>query len=507
MYNLIPIKTPADINGFMERWIHNNLPGDKYYSIDFFVSQILNTYTGKYLQVILTDDHSLLRRIPPSTERHVFNSIPFVIYCPEYQINESISKLKCLRAANSFFLFVQRVTEKAEDVISRAAAFAQIMVKHGLFMQYIIVSRREASPLKHNPVPVGTSSFMVTIFSTHELSEKVKSLKDIIDYERASSKTVPLCRFGAPSLQPLWIIRPKRPKGDGVFDFVQYMLMDNTMPFQSDVYGRILHFYGTSQSNFLRERVEYLRKFLKLAPIKTAAEKIIWSDGQLVLNKEYIGLALDAKQLNNDDTCVKFLQSEMRTAVPQLLIIDFPFAISPISPIGRFIAAARQNCTVWICCRNHLYKNWSPDVIVSVSQENREDNLKLFIAEIKQFTRSDLPLKIRYNPTTGLPTVKSKYYDYIPKIKYCSTSGMKEVDIARALNITIHVLRQIKRQFGIRVNAPLQRKRRTGLSKNIFLLHEQGVNVEDIAKQLHVSAYYVRKYLPGEQSQIIPSQR
>jgi hypothetical protein len=162
---------------------------------------------------------------------------------------------------------------------------------------------------------------------------------------------------------------------------------------------------------------------------------------------------------------------------PALLIIDINASLSENTDLQQLTQAAQKDGTmVWFCC--HEGRTPSPSFPfvaarnIDVFAGTDEDNVTHFKLKMRAFNGGQPYLKQISLPLLTIE-VDSKYSERVDKIKELTVRGCSEKEIAEELNITIYTLRQIKRQYKIRKNQPLKKKRRQGMDQKIMQMHNK----------------------------------
>lgn len=290
---------------------------------------------------------------------------------------------------------------------------------------------------------------------------------------------------------PLVLIEPDTDGSDAVFTWVQLALAA-PFPAELDRSQKILHLYGGQEGSSLIDRINRCRAWQQL-PFASLEQRrfICWKDSA----REYRAIAMSG--IRDNAVGATAIELQVNAVYPGLVIFDFPMIPEDTSPIMKFIQLKRRGGTsFWICSRKRVpFPKFCPSVTLTVSgKEGKHGELFLTAKKTEGSALSGAwlrPLHYSLN-TAAIPVSRSKYGAKIPLIRELSMAGVKEVDIAQQLGISHATLKQLKRRHGIRVKAPLQRKRRSGLDKEIFRLFDAGVRPDDIAKKLAITPYYVR---------------
>jgi hypothetical protein len=240
----------------------------------------------------------------------------------------------------------------------------------------------------------------------------------------------------------------------------------------------------------------------------------------------FFGLSLTSSELQNNEENITRLSDFLTTKVLpydiKLLILDFPavdaFIGKPqwISPLGRLIQFARKelDLTVWLI----VHKKYSEN-----SLRTFVDGSILTISKILYRKREAFHVHVAH-PNIPSEMVSwsiqwsvdeqcyhklkpSRYQCQIPLLQEMVSKGYSENMIAQQLQISIPMIKKLKRQYNIRIYQK-HTKRRTGISRQIIRLSQDGKDVKTIARELKIATTYIKKVLgrTPERSTSLPDQ-
>ncbi|WP_176014879.1 helix-turn-helix transcriptional regulator [Victivallis sp. Marseille-Q1083] len=464
--------TSSEIDEFTTEWVNRS----------FYLQESAWKFSGclEYLDrlqfpawanIIFFNDPELEFHIPPILFRGPMLPYPLPVFEQDFNnIEKAFSKIP--QQIKTYFLIVQEATETIYDCFKRACQIAQ-KFNHLQRLQYIVAFRIEEQ-LK----------WVVSVFTHQKLFEQQQKLFLALDYRQLTKHSLPKL---APVSQPagkLLVFETTPHNREVLAQYIQVVLRHKTLPFVLDIIAPILmisdvgdcllsqirHYHGT---NIIIEN-GYIQ----------------WLDH----NTSHTVISFAKSAIKDTEVLAGKLCHEFFSRKAQVLIWDSELIPRPDSPLGLFFQELLDaGYHVWLCLHSeidNLEMKWQEKI--SVIRKSGRNGQQLFITKHTTIGVDSRPKQYRCSADAKNEIFGSKYAGLGREIQELSAHGKGEKEIARQLNLSIYTLRQIKRRAGIRVNAPLKRKRRTGMDKKIAALRGS-LPVNEIARRLKTSPSYIRK--------------
>lgn len=464
--------TPSEIGEFTIEWVNRSFyQQERAYKFSDCLEYLSNLQFPAWASIIFFNDPELVFHIPPICFRGQMLPYPLPFFEQDFNnIEKALSKIP--QQIKTYFLIAQTHREMVSDCFERASRIAE-KFNHLQKLQYIVAFRIEEH-LK----------LVVSVFTQQKLFEQQQKLSLALDYRQLTKHSLPKL---APIFQPvgkLLVFETTPPNREVLAQYIQMVLQHKNLPFVCDISAPFLMI--SDVGDCLLSQIRHYHG----ADIIIENDYIQWQDS--ITSHTVISFAKSA--IEDTEVLVGKLCREFFSRKAQVLIWDSELIPRPDSPLGLFFQRLLEaGCHVWLCLHgeiDNLELKWQEKI--SVIRKSGRNGQQLFITKHTTAGIDSRPEQYRSSADALSEIFGSKYAGLVREIQELSALGKKEKEIAQQLNLSIYTLRQIKRRAGIRVNAPLKRKRRTGMDKKIAALRGS-LPVNEIARRLKTSPSYIRK--------------